>query len=107
VIMASMGSYLRTRVYYKDIEKYLRSLNEWMVLWAYLWWENIHTLSPRSLNEKIFLVIGSEAHGIRDPIAPLIQRKITIPGFWGAESLNAWVATAVILDNLTRLISQK
>jgi TrmH family RNA methyltransferase len=28
VIMASMGSYLRTRVYYKDIEKYLRSLNE-------------------------------------------------------------------------------
>lgn len=27
VIMASMGSYLRTRVYYKDIEKYLRSLS--------------------------------------------------------------------------------
>lgn len=107
VIMASMGSYLRTRVQYTDIEKFLLSQKEWTIFGAYLGGENIHTLSSDSFREKTFLVIGSEAHGIRDGITSAIHRKITIPGFWNAESLNAWVATAVILDNFRRLIPLK
>jgi TrmH family RNA methyltransferase len=53
--------------------------------------------------EKSFgLVIGSESHGISPEIEKLINTKITIPRVGLAESLNAAVATGIILDNIFR-----
>ncbi len=46
------------------------------------------------------LVIGSESHGIRSENMNLIQQKVTIPRFGKAESLNAGIATAIMLDRL-------
>ena len=46
------------------------------------------------------LVIGSESHGIRGATEALITQKIMIPRIGGAESLNAGVATAILLDRL-------
>jgi TrmH family RNA methyltransferase len=51
-------------------------------------------------------VIWNESHGISQEIEKYITDKITIPRFWKAESLNAWVATGVILDNILRNISK-
>jgi len=48
------------------------------------------------------LLIGSESHGIREEAAKLVTHPITIPGKGGAESLNAGMATAILLDNLLR-----
>jgi TrmH family RNA methyltransferase len=48
-----------------------------------------------------YLVIGSESHGIRSHLERYITDKITIPRFGLAESLNAGVATAVILDRMS------
>lgn len=45
-------------------------------------------------------MIGSEAHGINSRLEKYITDKITIPRFGLAESLNAGVATAVILDRM-------
>jgi TrmH family RNA methyltransferase len=48
------------------------------------------------------LVIGNESRGISEDVARLVTQRITIPKYGRAESLNAGIATAVILDNLRR-----
>ncbi len=45
-------------------------------------------------------MIGSEAHGISANLEQYITDRVTIPRFGLAESLNAGVATAVILDRM-------
>jgi len=48
-------------------------------------------------------VLGNEANGISNELEPCISRRITIPAFGDAESLNVGIACAVIVDNLRRL----
>ena len=50
------------------------------------------------------IVIGSESHGIREEVLPYITHSITIPrvGASQTESLNASVAAAIIMAELTR-----
>ncbi len=45
-------------------------------------------------------MIGSEAHGIDSKLEKYITDKVTIPKFGHAESLNAGVATAIIVDRM-------
>jgi TrmH family RNA methyltransferase len=49
------------------------------------------------LAKEGILVIGNESKGIRPPILSLITDPITIPKYGAAESLNAAVATGIIL----------
>ena len=99
VIMATMGSFTRVNVSYRDLEEYL-SQAKWPIYGAYLEWENIHT---KNISTDIFhLVVWSESHGISHQLEQYITDKITIPRYWMAESLNAGVATAIILDNIRR-----
>ncbi len=101
VIMASMGSFTRVNISYRDLSEYLSEAT-WPVLGAYLEWVDIHTF--RTWVENYTLVIWSESHGISWELVQYITNKVTIPRLWWAESLNAWVATAILLDNLTRKI---
>jgi TrmH family RNA methyltransferase len=50
------------------------------------------------------IIIGSESHGIRDEILSCITHPVTIPrvGMSQTESLNASVAGAIIMAQLTR-----
>lgn len=98
VISATMGSFTRVQVGYTALEDWLINYKS-IVYGAYLEGENIHQIQP---SKPAALVIGSESHGIRKEIEPYITSKITIPCFGGAESLNAGVATGIILDNLAR-----
>lgn len=47
------------------------------------------------------VVIGNESKGIREPLLSLLNETITIPRKGDAESLNAAVATGIILSQLT------
>jgi TrmH family RNA methyltransferase len=105
VIMATMWSFTRIKISYLDLEKYLSSLSWSAIYWAYLDGESAH--EKNFSHTPAYLVIGSESHGIRPPLEKYITDKITIPCYGEAESLNAWVATAIILDNLRREISRK
>ncbi len=49
-----------------------------------------------------YIVLGNESNGIGAEVEELITKKITIPRFGEAESLNVGIATAVVLDNLRR-----
>lgn len=48
------------------------------------------------------LMIGNESKGLHEDLLQLATQKITIPKRGGAESLNAAVATGIILAHLTK-----
>ena len=101
VIQATMGSVFRMPVVYTDLERYLSDAqaNGKPVYGALLEGESI--FGQRQWDEGI-IVIGSESHGIRSGILPLITHPITIPRAKGSvtESLNAAMATGIILATL-------
>ncbi len=98
VIQASMGSFTRVRVFYIDLKEFLTS-NKRPVYGTFLQGESVHT---HRFGSEGIIVIGNEANGISPEVAKFVTQKITIPAFGKAESLNAAIATAVVLDNLRR-----
>jgi TrmH family RNA methyltransferase len=97
VIAASMGSFTRVSGYYTELPAFLKSQKA-PVLGGFLDGSSVHTFA---FPKTGFLVIGSESHGISAEVAKYVSEKITIPKFGGAESLNAGVAGAIILDRWT------
>ncbi len=51
-------------------------------------------------NSKSIILIGSESHGISKEISALADKKIFIPKFGNAESLNAAMACGIILSHI-------
>lgn len=98
VIQSSMGSFTRVKMYYTNLEEFLKT-NEVPVYGTFLDGENAHTFKYGSGG---IIVVGNEANGISNQVEKFVTRKITIPQFGKAESLNAGIATAVILDNIRR-----
>ena len=101
VVQASMGSIFHTKIIYRDLKDYLTNTNT-EIYGGYVDGKNIHQLK---FKEPLILVIGNEATGISDNLAEIIGNKICIPGYGKAESLNAAVATGIILDKIRKDIS--
>lgn len=98
VVQATMGSIIRVKSWYLDLPEFLQQVS--VPVWgALLAGENVYTTAPIS---EGLLVIGNESKGIRAPILPLIQHPVTIPRKGQAESLNAGVATGILLSHLAR-----
>lgn len=98
VIQSSMGSFIRVDIFYTDLVQYL-SDNKMPVLGTFLGGNNIHQLDFGTAG---IIVIGNEANGISKEVEQFVTKRITIPSFGHAESLNAAIATAVICDNIRR-----
>lgn len=97
-INSTMGSFLRVKVVYGDLKTFSEELNRPMMV-AVLNGHNVHNTK---LPNRGMLVIGNEGHGINPQIIESAMHKLTIPRFGGAESLNAAISTAILLDNLLR-----
>ena len=50
--------------------------------------------------KKGILLIGNEGKGINDGLLPYVQQQITIPKLGKAESLNAAIATSIIVAHI-------
>jgi TrmH family RNA methyltransferase len=98
VIGATMGSFMRVSVTYKNLAEWMPTV-KLPVYGALLEGENIFTTN--AVKEGL-LVIGSEGKGIRENILDLITHPVTIPKIGGAESLNAGIAAGIIVAQLTR-----
>lgn len=98
VISATMGSFTRVNVFYTPLPDFISRFG-FPVYGADLEGANVHR---HRFEEKTGLVIGSESHGISPEVAALLTARITIPRFGAAESLNAAMATGIILDNIFR-----
>ncbi len=95
VITSTMGSFTRINIHYADLEKEIAVLkeNNFSIYGAMLEGEPLQSVDLK----KGALVIGSESNGITDAIRKLIDSPVKIEGKGNAESLNAAIATGIIL----------
>ena len=96
VVQASMASIARVKVWYDEQENWLAQQTI-PIYAATLQGEALHT-SPKMKNG--ILLIGNESKGIRQEFIAMATHKITIEKRGEAESLNAAVATGIILSHL-------
>ena len=99
VINASMGSFARVTVYTAPLEAALGGVKV-PILGCDLAGDDVH--APKPMRNAI-IVIGSEGRGLSPVVQALVTRRVTIPKYGGAESLNAAVAAAIVCDNLKRV----
>ena len=98
VISATMGSFCRVQLYYTNLGEYLKT-TDLPVYGTFLNGTNIYTVDFAKAG---LIVVGNEANGISTEVGQLVTVSITIPKRGGAESLNASIATAIVLDNVFR-----
>jgi RNA methyltransferase, TrmH family len=94
VVQSTMGSISRVQVHYTDLPALIDSYPNEPLFAA--------TLDGKDLNlVKIpthgFLLVGNESKGVSKELLAKASTRIRIPGKGRAESLNASVATAIIL----------
>jgi len=96
VIQSTMGSFIRVQCWYTHLPTLLKT-TKLPVYGALLDGRSVMGMQP--LKEGL-LVIGNESKGVRPEVLPYIKHPITIPKLGGAESLNAAVATGILLSHL-------
>lgn len=94
VVQASMGSILRLTVHYTSVDKYILSHAGVPIYAATLQGVN-YTTVPKC--KKGILVIGNEGNGLPIELITNCTEQISIPKIGNAESLNASVATGILL----------
>lgn len=94
VITATMGSFSRVEVFYTNLVEFLTTYTG-IVYGAFMDGVDVHQVN---FSNGGLLVIGNEANGISQAVAQYITKRITIPRIGIAESLNAAIATGIILD---------
>ncbi len=96
VVQSTMGSFIRVNVWYGDVKVLLDANKNLPVYGTLLQGKSIYTIDKP---KEGLLIIGNEGRGIREDIISYIQHPITIPRIGGAESLNAAVATGIVLSH--------
>ena len=98
-IQSTMGSIFRIKVIETDLKEFLLETKNSAtpIYGALMEGENIFTKNIEKRNGII--IIGSESHGIRKDVLPLVTSPIHIPRGKGSqtESLNASVAAAIFM----------
>lgn len=98
VIQSTMGSFMRVKVWYRDIASLLEK-REVTIYGAVLDGKSMYEIKPPDTG---ILVIGNESKGIREGLQSLIDERITIPRIGQAESLNAAVALGILLSQFRK-----
>jgi TrmH family RNA methyltransferase len=97
VVQASMGSIARVQVLYQPLDAFLQQHADIPAYAAVLEGTDLRKLPAL---QQGFIVIGNESKGISESVLALCPERITIPRRGEAESLNAAVATGIILSHL-------
>jgi TrmH family RNA methyltransferase len=106
VISASKGSFTRVAWWYGDIQPVLKAAAgqaDFAAYGAFLDGDDVHSLT---FGRGGYLIMGNESNGIRPEVGQFVTKRVTIPRFGDAESLNVGIATAVLLDNWRRVLNQ-
>ncbi len=101
VVRATMGSIFRLNIFeQQDLSRILKSAKS----------EGYTTLAADATGDEIIkhvkktvLILGSEANGISSELLALSDRRVAIARIGGGESLNASVASGILLHELTRV----
>ena len=96
-VQASMGSIARVRLVQLDLGPFLQQHHAVGLYAAVLNGADVRKMQPL---EQGIIVIGNESKGVSAELLNLVDQHITIPRFGEAESLNAAVATGILLSHL-------
>ncbi len=96
VIQSTMGSFTHVNIFYKDLKSFLQN-NVIAVYGAVLNGTNIFSVNK---NKEGIVLIGNEGKGINKELQQFINQPVTIPKIGNAESLNAAIATGIIISQL-------
>jgi RNA methyltransferase, TrmH family len=94
VVQSTMGSLARVNIFYTDLTAWLLQNNTVKKYAAAL---DGMQLSQIKKTKQAIIIIGNEGNGISDAVLKQANEKITIAKIGEAESLNAAVATGIIL----------
>ncbi len=97
VVQSTMGSLGRVNIVYTDLPEWLKKNKQVKIYSASLDGKDVRLFGKMS---EGIIVIGNEAHGVSDEVLKWVDEKITITRAGNAESLNAAVATGIILSHL-------
>jgi len=97
VVQSTMGSIARVQVVYGSLTEWLTQEPELPAYAAVLHGTDLRKMPP--VKEGV-IIIGNESKGISEELLALCRNRITIPRQGHAESLNAAVATGIILSHL-------
>jgi len=98
VLQASMGAFLRVPYHRLPLDELLHSLPEGVsVLGASLEGESVFA---QPFPTRGILVVGREGSGLRPEVRERLTHRLHVPGGGGAESLNAAVATGIMVAQL-------
>lgn len=102
VVSSAKGSLFRIPVIYADLPGLLSDNNTLAVIGTYMDGESIYSTK---LPASGILLIGNEANGIGEELAGMVSQRVSIPAFGKAESLNAGVATGILMSEWRRQLS--
>ncbi len=97
VVQSTMGSISRVGILYTDLEKWLSGEGQPVIYAAALEGQDVNAVGH--VKEGV-LVIGNESKGISPQVFEKVTHRITIPRIGQAESLNAAVATGILLSHI-------
>ncbi len=99
VLQATMGSIARVNIIYTSLIEFIRNNQQSDIYSAALHGEPLSSL--KGITEAV-LIIGNESKGISEQVMALSTKRITIPKYGEAESLNAAVAAGIILSHIRK-----
>lgn len=97
VVQSTMGSIARVNVLYTDLWDWLSGQENTPIYATALEGQDITAM--HKIQEGI-IITGNESKGVSNEILNLASERITIPRRGSAESLNAAVATGIVLSHL-------
>ena len=98
-VSAAKGSLFRIKCFHTDLKKLFEENKQQKVYGTFMNGDSLYT---SGLNQNAFILIGNEANGISEELLPFVQQKISIPSFGKAESLNAAIATGIVVSEFKR-----
>jgi len=97
VVQSTMGSLGRVNIIYTALPEWLEQHKDIRIYAAALDGKPVQQL--KGIKEGL-VIIGNESKGISKEILDMVNERITIPKIGEAESLNAAVATGIILSHI-------
>ncbi len=102
VVRSTMGAIFRVKVIEcEDLEKTLKEIKKHKFEIVVTSLQTKNSIYDINYNKKV-VVIGNEANGVQKSIQNLADKKVKIPMLGKTESLNASVATGIILYEYVR-----
>lgn len=105
-IQATMGALFWVNVIYCELPDFIRSLPPKYNIYGTIV-DSDNNIYQQTLSNEGLIIIGSESHGISPQVRRAITTPLTIPNYspdGRAESLNASIATAIVLSEFKRSV---